>query len=165
VRATFGPLGIADAVLAAYPVGDYATPRAAYVQLTSDAKFVCGARRIARAAAAGQDEPVYRYHFTHGLDSGAVAAFGAWHGLEVLFVFGAIDIAGYVPSAGEVALSQEMMGYWSRFGATGDPNGGSAVPWPEYDPALDNHLVLDDPITSANGVRTTQCDFWDSLVP
>jgi para-nitrobenzyl esterase len=165
VRMTFGPLGIADAVLAAYPVGDYPTPRAAYVQLTSDAKFVCGARRIARAAAAGQDEPVYRYHFTHALDSGPIAAFGAWHGLEVLFVFGVLDVAGYVPSAGEVALSQSMMGYWSRFGATGDPNGGSAVTWPEYDAALDNHLVLDDPIGTAEDVRTAQCDFWDSLVP
>jgi para-nitrobenzyl esterase len=165
VRTTFGPLGVADAVLAQYPAADYPTPRAAWVAITTDAKFVCGARRIARAAATGQTEPVYRYYFTHGLDSGPIAVFGAWHGLELFFVFGHLDLAGYVPSAGEIALSEAMMGYWSRFAATGDPNGDGAAAWPELEPTADAHLVLDTPIASGDGIRTAQCDFWDGLVP
>jgi para-nitrobenzyl esterase len=165
VRTTFDPFGISDAVLAAYPVADYPSPRVAWIQLTSDVKFVCTARDVARAAAAGQDEPVWRYHFTHRLDSGAAAAFGAWHGLELLFVFGHLDVAGYVPSAGEIALSSAMMGYWSRLAASGDPNGAGATAWPEYDPSADAHLVLDDPIATGDGVRTAQCDFWGSVLP
>ncbi len=164
VHATFDPYGAADAVLAAYPLTDYATPRQAWVQLTSDVKFVCNARQTARAAAMGQDEPVWRYYFTHALDSGPLRVLGAWHGLELLWVFRHLAIAGYVPSAGEIALEDAMTGYWTRLAATGDPNGAGAVAWPEYDPVRDTHLVLDDPQVAGEGVRTAQCDFWDAAL-
>ena len=48
---------LAPLVLAQYPAAAYATPRKAYVALTTDARFVCPARRIARAAAAGGARP------------------------------------------------------------------------------------------------------------
>jgi para-nitrobenzyl esterase len=162
VRQQFGL--VADLVLAEYPASAFATPLQAYVQLTTDARFVCPARKVARAADAGQPEPVYRYFFTHALDAGMARAFGAWHGLEILFVFAHLEVAGYVPSPAERALSDQMIGYWTRL-AAGDPNGASAPAWPVYDSALDSHLVLDNTITAANGVRTDRCDFWDRLFP
>ena len=58
--------------------------------MTTDARFVCPSRRIARAAAGGQSEPVFRYFFTKSLDSAAAAAFGAYHSLELPFVFGTL---------------------------------------------------------------------------
>lgn len=166
VKTLFGE-GLGEAVLAAYPVADYDSPRAAMVALTSDAKFICPARRIARAVAGAQAEPVYRYHFTHALENAgpAAKALGAWHGLELAFVFGHIGLQNYVPSSGEQALSAAMAGYWSRFAASGDPNEDGAPVWPSYDPETDTYLELDTTITAAQGVRTAQCDFWDSFLP
>ena len=146
-------------------VNAFATPRQALIAVTTDVRFVCPSRKIARAAKMGQSAPVWRYFFTHALDSGAAQVFGAWHGLEVTFLFGALRIAGYVPSAAEEKLSADMIGYWSRLAKTRDPNGGNAAPWPLYDATSDSHLVLDDPITSSTGLRTARCDFWDSILP
>lgn len=164
VTVLFGAL--APQVLAEYAVADFATPRDAYVALTSDVKFICSVRRSLRAAAAAQDEPVFRYHFTHVLDNGGPMAkkSGAFHGLELFFVFGHLDVAGYVASAEEKALSAAIGGYWSRFGGAGDPNGGGAVTWPVYDPVKDSYLRLDNMITAEEGVRTDKCDFWDGLI-
>jgi para-nitrobenzyl esterase len=56
-----------------------------------------------------------------------------------------------------------MIGYWTRFAATGDPNGAGAVEWPRFEPAADTHLVLGTPIAAGAGIRTEQCDFWEQL--
>ncbi|MBK8257614.1 MAG: carboxylesterase family protein [Polyangiaceae bacterium] len=162
VNATFAAL--APQVLAQYPAADYPTPRDAYVAVTSDAKFICGARRIARAAAGSTT--VFRYHFTHVLDNVGPQGKknGAFHGLELLFLFDKLTIANYMASDGEKALAEAMGGYWSRFGATGDPNGNGAVEWPVYDPVTDSYLQLDTTIVADAGVHTVNCDFWDSLL-
>jgi len=155
---------IADAVLAEYPSSDYASPFAAYVALTSDAKFICHARKVARAAIKGQKEPVYRYVLSHTLDNAPLLkVFGAWHGVDVLYLFDHVAIAGYTPSAGEKSLVDAFIGYWSRHATTGDPNAASAVAWPKYD-ATDPYLRLDTTIAADVGVRTKQCDFWDTIL-
>jgi para-nitrobenzyl esterase len=155
VRAQYGAL--ANAALAQYPSSSYASPRAAYVRLTTDSRFVCPSREIAVHADAGQTEPVYRYFFRY-----APNALGAPHGLDVPFVFGTFDAlvvngAPYEPSGNELALSAAMQGYWSRFARTGDPAGTPA--WPVYD-ASDTALVLDAPVTTAAAIRDVDCDFW-----
>ena len=157
---------LADAALAQYPPSQYGgDPRRAFIALTSDAKFICTARYIARTVVAHQTEPVFRYQYTHHLDGmplGPLAkADGAFHGQELLPLFRHLTLSGYTPSAGEVQLSDAMDGYWSRFGASGDPNGTGAVTWPRYDAATDAVLFLDDVQQAGAGVRTPQCDFWD----
>ena len=163
----FGAL-LGALVLAQYPVTAFTSPRAAYVAVTTDARFVCTARRVARAVAANQPEPVYRYHFTHPLDNaGAIfKAYGAYHGLELFFVFRSLtEVGSYVPSAAELALADAMGRYWNRFGAAGDPNGGADVVWPRYDGARDTYLRLDSTTAAGEGVRTAACDFWDRISP
>jgi len=157
----------ADAIVAQYPVADYGNdPRAAYIALTSDVKFICTARYVARAAAAHQSEPVRHYFYTHHLDGKplgpAVIAAGAWHGQELLPLFRHMQIAGYTPSAGEAALSDAMDGYWSRLAAGGDPNGAGAPAWPLYDAASDATVLLDDTAQAGGPIRAAQCDFWDT---
>jgi carboxylesterase type B len=88
----------------------------------------------------------------------------AWHGLELLWVFHQLSVAGYTPSTAELALSDAIIGYWARFSGAGDPNGGGAPMWPVYVSATDDTLDLDDSITTLNGVRTARCDFWESLL-
>lgn len=168
VTATFGPL--AAAVLAAYPLADYADPRAAYVALTSDLKFVCNARRAARAAVAGQAPPVRRYNFAYdGYTTGPGVTPTAFHGLELVYLFaawGAVEAGplGYQPNPDDLELSAALQAAWARFAATGDPS-GAALPWPVYIAASDDHVVLDVPPATGQLLRGAQCDFWDGLLP
>ena len=151
-------------VLDAYPSRAFATPRDAWIAATTDDVYVCPARRIARAARAGQTERVFRYFFTKALDAPSLAPLGAYHSLDLPFVFGTLDrFPGFTPSARELALSDAMTGYWSRFASGGDPNGSGATPWPLYDAALDTFLDLGDVIAQGAGVRTSRCDFWDGV--
>ena len=163
VRATLGA-AIGDLVLEVYPAADFATPRDAYVALSSDAKFVCGARRDARTFAAGQAEPVYRYFFTKNLSNAPrLRAFGAYHGIELFFVFDNLLLGNYRPSPVESALAETLGAYWAGLARGGDPNVGSAPVWPQYDAASDRTLILGDPIEVQEGIRTERCDFWDRL--
>jgi para-nitrobenzyl esterase len=166
VKASLAALGQAavDQVLAAYPVADYPSPQDALVALYSDMRFNCPARAIARAAAGNVGEQVWRYFFTRRVET-KQGPKPAQHGIELLFVFGtADDIPLYQPAPADQALSEAIMGYWTRFGATGDPNGDGAVAWPAYDAAKDTYLRLDAPNTGGEGVRTPQCDLFDSIV-
>jgi carboxylesterase type B len=57
-----------------------------------------------------------------------------------------------------------MLGYWTQFAATGDPNGSldaGAPAWPSYETATDEYLELLDPTPMASThLRQAECDFW-----
>ena len=90
---------------------------------------------------------------------------GVFHSSEVPFVFGTA-YAGFFPlAADDLPLSAAMMGYWTRFAATGDPNGGGAPAWPLYAPAGDQNIVLDVPVSQGSGLKQAKCDFWDGIYP
>ncbi len=165
VRSTYGPL--AAGILARYPVADFPSPRAAYVAVTTDSRFVCTSRRDARSAASGQTAPVHRYFFTQGLEaSPALSPLGAWHGLELFFVFQRLRVGGYQPTEEEIELAQTMGGYWSRLAETGNPAMLPGAPWPIYDAESDRTLVMEGAsIGVVEGIRTARCDFWDLFSP
>ena len=152
------PQPLADMALAQYPASSFPTPRAAYVRLTTDARFVCPSREIAKVADAGQTAAAYRYFFQY-----KPSPLGTVHGLDVPYLFGTFDAIvtqsgnTYTPTATDLAISSTFMGYWTRFAKTGDPGGTPA--WPTYG-ANDPTLVLDSTASTTNGIRTTQCDFW-----
>lgn len=153
--------GLAPLVLARYPASAYQSPRKAYVAVTTDARFVCLSRRFARAAATGGSPGVFRYLFSYP----ASRLHGAIHGIELPFVFGTFGaVPGLTPSPEALALGEAMSGSWARFAATGDPNGPGLASWPPYDPGRDATLVWDSPPSAVDGVRTAQCDFWDSII-
>jgi para-nitrobenzyl esterase len=153
---------LAPLVLAQYPASAYATPRKAYVALTTDSRFVCPSRRIARAALAGGSPAVYRYFFSYP----ANRLYGAIHGVELPFVFSsASSVPGYTPTPSELALSEAMNAAWGRLAAAGDPNGAGVPAWQRYDAARDSTLVWDIPSAARDGIRTAACDFWDALTP
>ena len=113
---------------------------------------------------AAQSEPVFRYFFTEVPDSPSSAAYGAFHGLELLFVYGALDVRGYFPTGAERALSLAMQRYWGSFAATGAPAAAGSAAWTPFDPATDSHLVLDSAsMRMAEGVNTARCKFWAQL--
>jgi para-nitrobenzyl esterase len=75
----------------------------------------------------------------------------------------------YTFTTDDARLSDAVQGYWTRFAATGDPNGAGATCWPSYVPSDsgEKYLRLD----YANGMsgidvldhwRMSECDYWDS---
>lgn len=159
VQATF--LGLAPQVLAAYPLADYADPSAAWAALTGDFKFICNARRAAVASASG-GAPTWRYQFSYD-DYTTLPNTPKWafHGLELVYLFGNFDTLfdgfTYMPNPGDLEISAALQGLWIGFAATGE------FPDPSYVAGADPYLELDVPSGSGMGLRTAQCDFWDSL--
>ena len=160
VTTQFGAAGGAT-ILAAYPSAMFPSPYFAYVDMLSDAVFICPARRIARALAGAMSEPVRRYLFTHS-EPGIAAAYGAAHAFELSYVFHNLPTGA---TADQTALADTVAGYWLRFAATGDPNGGGATTWPTYAAAADPYLTLDSTPAAAAGYHALRCDAWDRLSP
>ncbi|MEW6338865.1 MAG: carboxylesterase family protein [Acidobacteriota bacterium] len=159
---------LADVILDRYPVAEYGgSPRLAFTALTSDVSFICPARKTARAALGGQAHPVYRYFFTHPWSNGGVLleALGAFHGIELAHVFDHLTIEGYRPTAGELALRDAIVASWRALAATGSPSPAEGPIWPPAEAGADPYLDLGVPIEAGEGVRTAQCDFWESLAP
>jgi len=158
---TFQTPTVRAAVAELYSAANFGSSRKAYVALTSDLKFICPSGTTARALVAAQSEPVYRYFFTEVPDAPGSSAYGAFHGLELLFVYGALDVRGYAPTGAERALSLAMQRYWGSLAAAGAPTAAGSPAWTPFEPARDSHLVLDSAsLRMADGVNTTRCDFW-----
>ena len=171
IHAKFDALaaGAGDTILSLYPATDYTNPNYARAAVDTDLYTTLNTRNLARAASGAQRPPVWRYLFTHRYENDAfLNAARAFHGAELPFLFGNLETGSvvnpYSPSDAEIALSNEMMGYWVQLAATGDPNGLSTVPWLPYDVASENILQLDDnTVTLAGGYRNAQCDFLYTL--
>jgi para-nitrobenzyl esterase len=181
IHAQFDPVkaGAGATLLSAayYPATFDTTPNYSHNDVETDYVITWETRDLARAVAAvagPQRQPVWRYLFTHQFENdptGYLKPLRAFHTAELYFVSGnfhLVSYAGvpYTPSAAEVTLSNEIMDYWARFAATGDPNdrnGGGATIWLRYD-ANENILQLDDTISNLpGGYRNTQCDFLSTL--
>jgi para-nitrobenzyl esterase len=159
---------VASQLLAAYPcnlldsVLDPALAAQDAGQAISDGFFTCPSRRAARAAAAAQTEPVFRYVFTHGTPYFGLNI-GAFHGSELPYVFGTFSALLYSPTPAESALSGQMQTFWRNFAASGDPNGTGLPTWSQYDPMADDSLGLDTPIGNISAFEAAGCDFWDTV--
>ena len=72
-------------------------------------------------------------------------------------------------SAAERKLSDDIIGYWARFAATGNPNidDETTVHWPRFRSPLgdgrgaDRLLIFDAAIRADKRLQEQQCDFWE----
>lgn len=150
-----------DAILAAYPASAFASPWHAMVALTTDWRWTCAARLYLGALDAGASSETYRYFFTQGLDGASapvLSRLGAYHAIELFYLFGSLEVGGYVPTDDDLALSDAMQRYWVGFAATGSPNAEGLPVWPTWSADSDAYLELGTPIAAGEGVRTERCD-------
>jgi para-nitrobenzyl esterase len=59
-------------------------------------------------------------------------------------------------------LSHAMIGYWTTFAASGDPNSSGAPTWPKYETLTDEFqsLVPRTPLTETDFAVDHHCSFW-----
>jgi para-nitrobenzyl esterase len=170
VAAQFGAKD-APAILAHYPLSAFASPDLAFAKVLTDSEFSCPALLTDILTARSG---TYAYEFSDPAppnDFGIKFTFplGAAHSTELQYVFGRIPLLDTIPpfKPDQFALSAQMMGYWTRFAATGNPNGAGAPRWPAFGgstPQL-QELIPKATAPEAGTVFAAfhQCAFWATI--
>jgi para-nitrobenzyl esterase len=109
--------------------------------------------------------PVWRYLYTHTIENDPfLAQFRASHVFEEQLLWGAdVFSSGYLLSPAEQILSQQLIGYWTNFAKTGNPNGSGLPSWPKYDSTNEPTMTLDDTIGSTTNYHDQQCALLDTI--
>lgn len=128
LRNRFGEF--ANQVFSAYPAHSDSEVPAVFQQMDTDFDFGYGARLMAREMAR-IERKTYLYRFTY-VGAGEFASLGAFHMLPSMFL-SKIYWPGWVSRPYDPTLSRTLIGYWTQFAKTGDPNGGGLPKWPAYD--------------------------------
>jgi carboxylesterase type B len=84
---------------------------------------------------------------------------GSFHTLEIMYLFA--GWTRYLPSAGEVALSEAMRSYWSSLAHDRNPSYSGGVHWPQTNVERVPFLELDTSIQARDDATAGRCDFWD----
>lgn len=127
-----------DELVRLYPGLERRNPQSE-MDFLGDTLFGAKARFYAECAAR-QGQPTFLYFFTRVPPSPKQTA-GAFHAAELSFVHGSSN--PILPlSPADLTLSATMMGYWTQFAKTGDPNGGNRPQWEGFDPAEPGWMVL-----------------------
>jgi para-nitrobenzyl esterase len=154
----FGPHAAAS-LRELYPATDV---RRAVNDLTGDYLFVAPARFVARTMQHAKT-PVYLYHFAHPTPGAMGKMLGAHHGAEIAYVLDNLQLARSHSSVDE-QIRDTLVSYWIQFAATGNPNRAGLPDWPAYDPAGDRCLLVQETITTAQGLRKARLDAIDGLM-
>lgn len=155
---------------ALYPPGTTTTQaRASYIGILTDAQFTSTTRRLSQCVSVNQNEPVWRYFFTHKHSIAALSSFGSYHGMELFYVFNTWENAtlgsGPFFSAQDDSVQRVMLKYWTNFARSGNPNESTMPAWPQYQGATDCYLEIKaTPRGDQCGLRTAQSNLWDGAV-
>ena len=164
VRAMVGPR-LADAVLAQYPLERFDSAAEAFVTMMSDRNVTCPHRVFARIASAS-GVPTWLYRFREILHPDVRLGFGAYHSSELLYLFQHMDGVEFPADPDDAAAEDVMLGYWTRFAETADPNGDGRAADPLWKPfRVDEpaHLSISARPELGWDLKAEDCDFWDSL--
>lgn len=128
--------------------------------MTEPARYLAGV--IARAG-----QPVWLYRFSYVAEAlrGDPAWKGALHGLEIPYTFNlpAALVKDKV-TAGDKKMGEVASGYWTSFGATGDPNGAERPQWPQYRPEEDKIIDFTNAgVTVGPDPIKSRIDLWEKV--
>jgi para-nitrobenzyl esterase len=156
-----------DRVLAAYPAGQI-PPRERLARIITDDMFSCQTSRFAQLTAGVTQQPTYVYEFDVPDAPPVSPEFGpgATHGWDLDYLFPSTP-SGQLTTPARRALSRAMIGYWTRFAATGDPSGSGSDPsWPRLTVGAvhggtDRMLLTPAKIAPVSGTWSAHhCDIW-----
>ncbi|MEU5192345.1 carboxylesterase family protein [Streptomyces klenkii] len=158
----------AGAVQAEYPLSKYPTPALAWAAVLTDNTFACSSDRVNKALAGRT--PTYAYEFAdrdapvlQGIPEVPGFPYGASHAFELPYLFDGFPLQKPLNEA-QVALSDRMTDYWTRFARTGDPNAPGAPRWPVF---RDRAPLTQSLAPGADGIRpfdfgaAHHCGFWE----
>ncbi|WP_433327755.1 carboxylesterase/lipase family protein [Spirillospora sp. CA-294931] len=159
--------GKAPAVLARYPLGKDAPANLVWPAVVTDAVYARPAIDTGRAFA--RHVPTYAFEFADrdapwmsGMPKPAFST-GAYHTSELQYLF-KTESYDQPLNAGQRRLSEQMMGYWTRFARTGDPNGHGSPWWPRARGGVDRAQSLaPDDIRQVDFAREHNVRFWRSI--
>ena len=141
----------ADEASALFPAQTPEQVKPAFARLLTEMGFAAGSR-FAAERMADVGAPAYLYRFTKSSSDPRLQRLGAFHGIEIAYVFGNADqVPQVTPTAADISLSQAIMGYWTNFAATGDPNGQGLPVWPAYTGEGDQYQELGETIATGSG--------------
>ncbi len=159
--------GDAGAVATEYPISRYGNAALAWATLVTDTTWACptlrGDRALARRGA------TYAYEFADpnapNVNFTWVPQFpmGAAHATDLPYIF---DLGGQsmLLPGGQRSLADLMVGYWTSFAHTGDPNHAGA---PRWAPAAPDTTLVQQLAPGAVGPidagAAHRCGFWDGL--
>jgi para-nitrobenzyl esterase len=134
-----------DVALAVYIAKIIVNRDAAIDQGSNDMLLACpiGAE-AALTTAAGQRAFVYR--FDRSVPGKGEANLGAFHGIELPYVFNAFQDHSWTwlpVSETDFKLSRTIETYWTNFAKTGDPNSPGLATWPSWTYAREPYLEFD----------------------
>jgi len=126
----------AEAFLAAFPAADDEQAARSADAFTTDSFIALGAWQWVEAQSKTGDAPVYRYRFDLPATPSEMHPEGkyAFHSDELEYVFGTLNTRqGAIWRPEDHLLSEQILGYWTNFAKTGNPNGAGLTAWPRYD--------------------------------
>jgi para-nitrobenzyl esterase len=132
-----------------YSYADYKHPSELFMAVITDLFVAPG---FADAEALSQRTPTYLYRFDWDKTK-----YGAFHALDIPFVFGNIDpnseltkkVQPKMDDPATTALAEHMKDYYANFAKTGDPNGPGLTTWPKYTVEKKQRIYFNDQITVA----------------
>lgn len=165
-----------SAILAAYPLSNYASPSLADIAVAQGSK-ACTARRFDQLWS--KYVPVYAYQFDDETAPSYLPQASyptrAFHTAELLYLFPLFRGGQGTPhllNAAQEQLSDQLVLWWTNFARSGDPDGGAEPLWEKYSATHDNVLM----ITQTNSHETTgygaqtypdnmknDCALWDKI--
>jgi para-nitrobenzyl esterase len=176
IGATIGSSAAAPSVATHYQVpAQFPTFDQGVGGVGTDAIFACPARFADELAS--PFVPTFAYEFN---DEKAPQNFlppvsfpyAASHASEIQYIFPFANPSGFGLNLAQTPLdtdqqklSDRMIGYWTEFAKSGNPNGSGPPVWQRFhrDRQVMLSLVPPTPTSETNFATAHQCDFWDTL--
>jgi para-nitrobenzyl esterase len=114
--------------------------------------FFAGPARLQVRAHTKMRSGAWLYLFAQVPPTAQGKNFGSTHTAELPYVFG--EVTANAPwGDADRRVSDMVMGYWTQFAASGDPNRTGLLTWPRYDAKTDTYMLLTDTPKTATGLH------------